>query len=544
MRYSGVELPDLAEALKRRGFDYVRPIPSSAELEFIGTLKANKQEHPCRLLVPKALDDVPTIWLTDMEAHLPLLRPHLSASGYLCYIAHGAHPFDSFSPIGQTLGCIARAERVLSSILRGEMVDDLADEFYAHWGELFCLSDVQPNSGKREYVFEVSKNGRVWYVLSDDKDRTDAKIKLTLGASLELKMGLLLSRVKTAGRPIPYQQDWPPKTVGELLNWQKSLDLDCAKIIERNLTAMTRVGAKKAIVTIESPKLTYGFSTTIPQRVRRKKKPVPVRAELHRQKIVPLQLYRIDNEYIAERNLPAGKTLIGLEILLVGCGTIGGYLADMLVKAGAGTGGGRLVLVDKDSLGPQNIGRHRLGLDAVFFPKVHALGTELSRISPGARIEGAFDDIKRVNPGKVSLVIDATGEQALSDWVTWKYLREAAVLTVWVEGAGLAVRGLLKDQVNHACTRCISKPPLAGQVQVFKEPTEVLLKGHGCEGLYVPFPASASLQAAALGMEMVQAWVDGVTAPTLRTRVLVPDRELMTPDCTPLKAEGCPVCDT
>jgi hypothetical protein len=79
---------------------------------------------------------------------------------------------------------------------------------------------------------------------------------------------------------------------------------------------------------------------------------------------------------------------------------------------------------------------------------------------------------------------------------------------------------------------------------VFKEPTEVLLKGQGCEGLYVPFPASVSLQAAALGMEMVQAWVDGVAAPTLRTRVLVPGRELMTPDCTPLKVESCPVCDT
>lgn len=216
----------------------------------------------------------------------------------------------------------------------------------------------------------------------------------------------------------------------------------------------------------------------------------------------------------------------------------------MLVKAGAGTGGGRLVLVDKDSLGPQNVGRHRLGMDAVFLPKVHALGTELSRISPGARIEGAFDDIKRFNAGKVSLVIDATGEQALSDWVTWRYLREAVVLTVWVEGAGLAVRGLLKDQANHACTRCISKPPLARQVQVFREPTEVLLKGQGCEGLYVPFAASTSLQAAALGMEMVQAWVDGVPSPTLRTRVLIPDRELMTPDCTPLKVEGCPVCDT
>ena len=81
-------------------------------------------------------------------------------------------------------------------------------------------------------------------------------------------------------------------------------------------------------------------------------------------KVMPVSVIRIDDRYLAQRNIPKSKTLAGKKIALVGCGTIGGYLSDMLVKAGAGTCGGQLTLVDFDGLLPQNIGRHRLGLSA------------------------------------------------------------------------------------------------------------------------------------------------------------------------------------
>jgi hypothetical protein len=41
---------------------------------------------------------------------------------------------------------------------------------------------------------------------------------------------------------------------------------------------------------------------------------------------------RIDEHYIAQRSIPSMRTLSGLKIALMGCGTIGGYLADMLAK--------------------------------------------------------------------------------------------------------------------------------------------------------------------------------------------------------------------
>jgi tRNA A37 threonylcarbamoyladenosine dehydratase len=96
---------------------------------------------------------------------------------------------------------------------------------------------------------------------------------------------------------------------------------------------------------------------------------------------------RIDDCVIRpERNIPKSKTLAGKRIALVGCGTIGGYLSDMLVKAGAGSCGGKLTLVDFDGLLPQNIGRHRLGFPDLLSNKAEAMAKNAAGLSPGVEV--------------------------------------------------------------------------------------------------------------------------------------------------------------
>nr|WP_269840452.1 hypothetical protein [Paucibacter sp. M5-1]MCZ7883155.1 hypothetical protein [Paucibacter sp. M5-1] len=102
----------------------------------------------------------------------------------------------------------------------------------------------------------------------------------------------------------------------------------------------------------------------------------------------------------------------------------------------------------------------------------------------------------------------------------------------------------MKAKPELACARCVSQPPLKDQYRVFDVPPEVIMKGHGCEGLYVPFPAAASVQAAALAMEMVQAWLDGAESPSFRTRVLDQQRAAHFKDSSPQRYEGCPACAT
>jgi len=68
------------------------------------------------------------------------------------------------------------------------------------------------------------------------------------------------------------------------------------------------------------------------------------------------------------------------------------------------------------------------------------------------------------------------------------------------------------------------------------------LAGHGCESLYVPFPATVSVQAACLAAEMVTEWAGGAPSPRLRTRVTRPEFTQAAPDVDAARQHTCPAC--
>ncbi|MEE1721090.1 ThiF family adenylyltransferase, partial [Pseudomonas aeruginosa] len=95
----------------------------------------------------------------------------------------------------------------------------------------------------------------------------------------------------------------------------------------------------------------------------------------------------VDAESWLTRNLAGGVTgLAGKNIALVGCGAIGGYLADLLVKSGAGFLGGSLVLIDDDELSVGNLGRHFLGFEYIGQNKAAALCAELRAKYPEVQV--------------------------------------------------------------------------------------------------------------------------------------------------------------
>ncbi len=543
MRSSPIEVADVVDALKAHGLTYLGA-GQDGWLRFTGELKAAGSAHACTFEVDPDWHDVPKVWLNYLPSALPSVPPHLGASGQLCYLAAGSVVFNMFDPVGQTLACIAQAERVLDSVLRGHLVEDLEDEFFAFWGGLFCLVDLQGAQLGRQEAYLANKgaarDSMILGVVTDNKDRTVAKLKPLGWAPTEKPV--LAIRVKTTARPRPDQRNWPPKTMQQLLQWQNQLDQRCRKNIESRLQAAFDAKAPHALVLIESPLLTYGFATIFTRPAAPRRPAKSARQLLYEQSITPLSVVRIDDRYMAERNSPGGRTLAGMSVAVVGCGTIGGYLADMLVKAGAGTSGGKVTLVDPDIFKPNNLGRHRLGFPDLFKNKAIQLREELRRGAPGAAVTALPVDVRGAELGKVDLLIDATGEEALGHWMTWHYAKATPVLSVWVEGAGLAVRALLRESPTGACHRCLSDHVRSGQFMVFDVPTPTVMKGHGCEGLYVPFPATVSVQAASLAVEMVQAWANGTTETTLRTRLIETGRTLASPDCSPPARPDCPAC--
>jgi molybdopterin/thiamine biosynthesis adenylyltransferase len=539
---STVAVADVFEAFKQRGFEFVGKT-DDGWFKLHGRLIPPQADESClcEVQLDPAFFELPRIRLLEIPSQLPATVPHLGADGGICYLAKGTVVLDIYDPVGQSLACLQRAAVVFGQILKGEMIEDLAEEFFAYWHGWLCFVEMQSEDLGRQNCIVAQASGSPLCFITDNEDRTTKKLT-SLGYQVTDRT-VLTYRVKTSAQPRPLTNHWPPETVGDILAWQSTLDPRCRRKIHERIKEGERKKANGVLIVIESPLMTYGFAVLYDrQRPMQKNKLADRRDSTYGLKVNPVSMVRIDDRYLAQRNMPKSKTLAGKKIAVVGCGTIGGYLSDMLVKAGAGTCGGKLTLVDFDCLLPQNIGRHRLGFPDLLTNKAEAMARELQRLAPGVEVRALPVDVKQAQLGEMDLLIDATGEESLGHWLCGHYPAPTPILSVWIEGPGTAVRGLLRKNESGACYRCLWHSNRRGELRSTHDPLPAILAGHGCEGLYVPFPASVSVHAASLGAEMTLDWVNGIYSPALRTRLIDQDHQLATPDCDPLRDRDCPLC--
>ena len=540
MKGNDAKATDTIDAFKQHGFQYAG-LADDGWLKLQGQLTTTTTSHACEIQLDPQFFDLPRVKLLNPPASLPHVTPHLGSGGDLCYIAKDTVVVDIFDPVGQSLACFNRAEEVLDKVLKGELVEDLEEEFYVYWNGPLCLVDMQDQRLGRQETLVIKSGGEFTAVVTDDRARTMRKLKWLGWEATDCT--ILTYRIRTSAKPRPHINTWPPTTVKDILTWQGLLDPQCRKKIERRIKqGLATASAKGALVLVESPLMTYGFMVFFDRKPYQRGSRHRPRTSTHALRVTPMSVVRIDDRYMAQRNIPGMQTLAGKRLVVVGCGTIGGYLAEMLIKAGAGTSGGQLTLVDCDSLYPQNVGRHRLGFPHLFSNKAIGLAEELKCLAPGADIRALPVNVREGQLGRVELLIDATGEESLGHWLCGRYLPVTPMLSVWVEGPGIAVRALLRTKNTGACYRCLCGANRKGLFTTVIGVMPKLLAGHGCEGLYVPFPTSVSVQAASLGVDMVLAWANNTVSPSLRTKLVDTSYQLATSDCDPPRIEDCPAC--
>jgi hypothetical protein len=539
-------LASLTPAMKARGFKY-EGRSSENWLKFKGSLTAAGAQHDARVGVDPSGKELPLITVA-LPVGAPQVLAHIGAGGQICYAASGSVTLDIFDIAGQTLASIDRAAQVLDLSLRGEMMQDLEDEFFAFWHGPVCFLDVSAAAPAALSVLFVGPQDDRSVFVSSDSARTRLKIQaMHLQESSEV--GNVAFRVHSAVKPRPMQGTWPPPTMAELLKWQGLLGGATRRNIERRMLVAIAAGRKGAICVVDAPASQYAFLASFPAEAGAgaSTRGEAARKRLYAAAVMPLMVVRVDDEYISQRNTPGRATLAGKRIALIGCGTIGGFLAELLVKAGAGLAKGELLLIDDDDLMPQNVGRHRLGLNYALQKKATGLKVELGAGAPSSNIRDLVVRAEEVDLSRVELIVNATGEEALGHYLTRK-LTDSGVfvptLTVWVDGPGVAVRGLLRDSPAAACGRCMADEHRTPLYPAVKGELPVELAGHGCESLYVPFPATVSVQAACLAAEMIADWRAGSPAPRLRTKITRPGFAKCTPDGDIARLEACPACST
>lgn len=531
---------DVIAALKPRGFQYIG-LTDDGWLKLHGQLRRSTGSHACELHLDPEFFELPRVKVLKLPEGMSGVTPHMGSDNHICYIAKGTVVLDIFDPVGQSLACLNRAEEIFDKILNGELIEDLEEEFYAYWNGMLCLVDMQGDRLGKQDTLTIKSGDGFMTVVTDDKARTSKKFK-SLGWEAA-NYTILTYRIRTHAKPRPHATTWPPATLKDVLTWQGLLDSRCRKKIAERIEEGLATAANGALILIESPLMTYGFVVFFDRKPYQRGVRRPPRPSIYTLKIAPVSVTRIDDKYMAQRNVPGMQTLAGKHLVIVGSGTIGGFLAEMLVKAGAGTSGGQLKLIDFDSLFPENIGRHRLGFPSLFLNKATAMADELIRLAPGADIRALPVDVREAHlDSKMDLLIDATGEESLGHWLCKQYLPNTSMLSVWIEGPGTAVRALLRNRNTGACYRCLCEANRKGLFPSVAGVMPKLMAGQGCEGLYVPFPASVSVQAASLGTEMVFAWANSRTSPALRTKLIDYNYQLATPDCDPPRTEGCVAC--
>lgn len=548
----------LALGLRKLGELGFKPIkrPGSARC-FVGELQCAKGPVKVRLEISDwEFTTYPTLVILEYPTFLPTLTPHVSGDGYQCYFMQGRAVLDRYRPDHAIWQCVEQARREIDRLSGSPTYREreFEQEFGASWevGQRplptpVLLAEVTGDGAVPCFGIDVGDG--LYIIASSDETQVKALAQARgWPAPRRMKIGTYI--VRSARSPtLPNTR--LPATIAEMFAWIKSWDPAAMKRIHAVLGQREWLGFKAVQFLIDSPAGWFGFffDLNTNRTLMHQRKPSGYRQHLyskgHELTITRVSIRQIGPDFIHSRNLQF-PSLKDRRITLIGCGAIGGYLAQALVKLGAGTGAGSLTLIDPDALGPGNLGRHFLGMDSLYKSKAVALQEVLTRQFPHTKI--VAEPRRAAYPSDIAgdLVIDATGEEAVSEAINANRRTKSSagglpVLHTWIVGNGECVQALWVDQKEHACFRCMRRndPARTPRFPVIDYDPETRLVG--CSA-YTPYAVSAPMSAAALAVDIIIDWLKGDVSPRFRTRYIegADARKVKNQNVSPL--EGCPGC--
>jgi molybdopterin/thiamine biosynthesis adenylyltransferase len=501
--------------------------------------------------------EIPTIQIaSDFDINQQLLPHFINDTRTLCYFNPGSIILDRYNPDGTILQCINRAESVIKDAINGKLNADFAAEFRSYWQSSYMLLDVPAQYTGKASVRFFDLNGLKTDigVLSNKSPWATAYDKNPVRRRDQPETAYV---VKTSAQlTVSTDGTWPPTTLGAYNDWISKIDPRLLGILEKSL----QDGEKGQICfAIRAPNGTFGIRFKLPLKfhteefltTRRKNLVNLINSQCQDTEIERITFVDASEEYIYSRNIGAARNLSRLHILLIGCGTIGGFLAQQLSQCGAGSLGGSLTLVDPDELSTANLGRHLLGVPYLLRNKAEACADYLRSQLPKLNIVTCAKKVQELEncTGKYGLIIDATGEEALSIAINQRAVSNrptsAPHIFTWLEGNGAVAKSLFTGETGKACFKCL-KPELSGQArfQTIRPDAKLDIRtNHACgDSEYIPFPVSRSVAAASLACELALDWRNESIGNRLRSITFDQNQAYLIKDSSPDISKKCPAC--
>lgn len=174
----------------------------------------------------------------------------------------------------------------------------------------------------------------------------------------------------------------------------------------------------------------------------------------------PLAIHRADKKYLMMRTDDIDIEINRKKILVIGCGSIGGYLICELAK----TGYEDITIVDDDILSEENIFRHILGMEYVSKYKCVALEEYIQKNIPEVSIKSLAEKIEDAVIDEdicledYDMIISATGNHNLNRWLN-SYIIEhrimKPVIYAWNEVYGIGNHVACFKYGNEGCYECL-----------------------------------------------------------------------------------------
>lgn len=431
--------------------------------------------------------------------------PHVDKEGLVClFDLEGILINPNF--VGLINESIERLKKILIEGLEEANKLDFITEFDSYWNQYSLRGMVESS------IKSVNKIKKIKYLYKYEMN--DEQISLCAYDCEDNLTEIYNSRTIRNGIYINIESKeyiYPP-------DWRNKLDISYIdKILEINKVEFKQV--KKLLKEIKDEFLLYininqpnGINTPIAILIKKYNYKLNNNIQYLKLnmgfKCIPLSVCRKDNEYLIKRCGMFEYT--NKKILVVGCGSIGGYLVNELVKAGISN----MCLVDKDILTTDNIYRHLLGMEFVGQFKTKALIKHINKNIPNIKIQSYEDNIEDLIEGynldfeAFDLIISATGDHNVNRWIN-KYIIDenvnVPIIYLWNEVLGIGNHALYINIKNKGCFECLIGKDENGIYDrtSYCERNQIFAKQfNGCHSTFIPFGSIHSLKTVVLGIEL------------------------------------------
>lgn len=448
--------------------------------------------------------------------------PHVDKGNKLCLFETSSLLINSDDPYLILLDAFDRTVEILS-IKPGskQYASEILKEFNAYWGEhnLLQLHMVTPKYTSNSFIQldSVYKDHKI--VLSENK-----------GLSLSLLDNYFNKRTytpyfiktyfvklnKTIAIPIKSEYTWKWLRLFVLQNTTSSQKAKFKKLLKSQYKTF------RIFIILMIPgkgrDIPVGFS------INHKGKSYRMLEKINDSRVTPLSIQMIDYEYMT---LKSG-TLSNLKdkrVLLLGCGSVGGYVAANLCQSGVCC----IDILDNDILSVENVHRHILGFrDAAKLKyKADLMRDYLEDHYPFADIDPmnyVNRDVRELlkTPERLKnydLIVSALGEPTINLEIN-KLLIEQKISVPFVvcfnEPYGIGGHAIAVNVNRGGCLRCLYSDIFSGELIAYrasfvKEGQNFSKTISGCAGTYVEYSSLDTQQTALLTSRLCISVLKGET---------------------------------